>query len=126
MVGSFDLLNHAAALNFSVALNRLPRGRTYVRRGSVFDLKIAEGAVTASVMGSSLYTVGIAIDPASAERSNAICKDSAGSIDWLVELLQGKLAKGVMDRVYRERDGLFPAPSEIRLSCDCPDWADIC
>ncbi len=47
-------------------------------------------------------------------------------IDSLVELLQGRLAKGVMDRVCREGDGLFPAPSEIKLSCSCPDWADMC
>jgi uncharacterized Zn finger protein len=44
----------------------------------------------------------------------------------LVELLQGRIAKGVMDRVCREGDGLFPAPKEIKLSCSCPDWADMC
>src|SRR5262249_39437876 len=38
----------------------------------------------------------------------------------------GRLAKGVMDRVCREGDGLFPQPSEIKLSCSCPDWADMC
>jgi uncharacterized Zn finger protein len=31
-----------------------------------------------------------------------------------------------MDRVCREGDGLFPAPAEIKLSCSCPDWADMC
>jgi len=50
----------------------------------------------------------------------------AGTVDSLVELLQGRLAKGVMDRVCREGDGLFPSPTEIKLSCSCPDWADMC
>ena len=59
-------------------------------------------------------------------RWNAICRDCTGSINSLVELLQGRLAKGVMDRVCREGDGLFPAPGEIKLSCSCPDWADMC
>lgn len=106
--------------------NRLPRGRSYVRNGSVVDLQIAKGEVTAMVSGSALYQIKIAIAPVAAKRWRAICRDCAGAIDSLVELLQGRLAKGVMDRVCREGDGLFPAPGEIKLSCSCPDWADMC
>ena len=106
--------------------NRLPRGRTYVRNGSVLDLQIARSLVSALVSGSNLYTVTIKIEPVTAIRWKAICEDCAGSIDSLVELLQGRLSKGVMDRVCREGDGLFPAPKEIELSCSCPDWADMC
>ena len=106
--------------------NRVPRGRTYVRNGSVVDLQIAKGKVTAMVAGSSLYKINITIAPVAAARWKAICRDCAGTIDSLVELLQGRLAKGVMDRVCREGDGLFPSPEEIKLSCSCPDWADMC
>jgi uncharacterized Zn finger protein len=106
--------------------NRLPRGRTYVRNGSVIDLQIKKGEVLASVSGSSLYDIKIAIAPVKAGRWKSICRDCAGSIDSLVELLQGRFAKGVMDRVCREGDGLFPSPKEIELSCSCPDWADMC
>jgi uncharacterized Zn finger protein len=106
--------------------NRLPRGRTYVRNGSVVDLQIAKSMVSALVSGSHLYKVTIAIAPVTATRWKAICTDCAGTIDSLVELLQGRLSKAVMDRVCREDDGLFPAPKEIKLSCSCPDWADMC
>ncbi len=106
--------------------NRLPRGRTYVRNGSVVDLQIAKGKVSAVVSGSDLYRVTIGIAPGAATRWKAMCRDCAGTIDSLVELLQGRLSKGVMDRVCREGDGLFPAPKEIKLSCSCPDWADMC
>ena len=106
--------------------SRLPRGRSYVRSGSVIDLQIGKGEVTAKVSGTELYAVKINIEPVTPERWKAICKDCAGAIDSLVELLQGRLAKGVMDRVCRETDGLFPAPGEIGLSCSCPDWADMC
>ena len=106
--------------------NRLPRGRTYVRNGSVVDLKITKGEVAAMVAGTKLYKVKIAIKPVTTTRWKAICRDCAGTIDSLVELLQGRLAKGVMDRICREGDGLFPAPDEIQLSCSCPDWADMC
>jgi uncharacterized Zn finger protein len=106
--------------------NRLPRGRSYVRNGSVLDLQVAKGEVVAMVSGSDLYKVKVTITPVAAPRWKAICRDCAGSIDSLVELLQGRFAKAVMDRVCREGDGLFPAPKEIKLSCSCPDWADMC
>jgi hypothetical protein len=111
---------------YSDFANRLPRGRTYVRNGSVVDLQIAASRVSALVSGSRLYTVAISIAPVTAARWKAICRDCAGSIDSLVELLQGRLSKGVMDRVCREGDGLFPAPGEIKLSCSCPDQAEMC
>jgi uncharacterized Zn finger protein len=106
--------------------SRLPRGRSYVRNGSVVDLQVRKGEVAAMVAGSELYKIEITIAPVKAARWKAICRDCAGTIDSLVELLQGRLAKGVMDRVCREADGLFPSPTEIKLSCSCPDWADMC
>src|SRR5712675_3536201 len=106
--------------------NRLPRGRTYVRNGSVIDLQIAKGEISAMVAGSELYQIKIAIAPVTRARWKSICRDCAGTVDALIELLQGRLAKGVMDRVCREGDGLFPAPKEIKLSCSCPDGARMC
>ena len=106
--------------------NRLPRGRTYVRNGSVVDLQIAKGEIAAMVAGSELYKIRIGIAPVTRARWKAICRDCAGTVNSLVELLQGRFAKGVMDRVCREGAGLFPAPKEIKLSCSCPDWADMC
>ena len=41
--------------------NRLPRGRTYVRNGSVIDLKIAPGEVQARVVGTSLYKITVSV-----------------------------------------------------------------
>ena len=106
--------------------SRLPRGRTYVRNGSVVDLKIARGEIAAMVSGSEVYTVRIAIKAASPSVWKALCEDCAGSIDSLVELLQGRFSKGVMERVCLPGKGLFPTPEEIKLSCSCPDWADMC
>src|SRR5258707_11041565 len=111
---------------YSDYATRVPRGRTYVRNGSVLDLQIAKGEVAAMVAGSELYKIKIAIAPVKPARWKSICRDCAGTIDSLVELLQGRLAKGVMDRVCRKDDGLFPSPGEIKLSCSCPDWADMC
>ncbi|MFH1043603.1 MAG: SWIM zinc finger family protein [Pseudomonadota bacterium] len=106
--------------------NRLPRGRTYVRNGSVIDLRIAAGEVSARVMGSDLYQVTVNIAAVPKTRWNALGGDCAGSIDSLVELLQGRLSKGVMERICRPQTGLFPSPKEIKFNCSCPDWAAMC
>lgn len=111
---------------YSDYANRLPRGRTYVRNGSVIDLEIVAGEVRAQVMGSSLYTVAVKVMAVPAKQWRAIGADCAGSIDSLVELLQGKLSKAVMERICMPRSGLFPAPKEIEFSCSCPDWASMC
>jgi uncharacterized Zn finger protein len=106
--------------------NRLPRGRAYVRNGSVLDLQIAAGDVQAFVSGTNLYKVAVKVAAVPKARWTSICTDCAGAIDSLVELLQGHLSKGVMERICREKTGLFPAPAEIRFSCSCPDWALMC
>lgn len=111
---------------YSDFASRLPRGRSYVCNGLVIDLQIAKGKVAATVSGSELYDVAITIAPVAAKRWRSICSDCSGSIGSLVELLQGRLAKDVMDRVCRQGDGLFPAPTEIKLSCSCPDSARMC
>src|SRR4051794_1110427 len=106
--------------------NRLPRGRTYVRNGSVVDLQIDAGAITARVSGSALYKVTVKIATVPKARWNILVSDCAGEIDSLVELLQGRLSQGVMQRMCKQGSGLFPAPKEIKFNCSCPDWADMC
>jgi uncharacterized Zn finger protein len=108
------------------AENRLPRGRSYVRNGSVVDLQSSPGRITATVSGSDLYTITITITAMAAAPWRAICTDCAGGIDSLLELLQGRFSKGVMERLCRQQGGLFPRRSEIRFSCSCPDGASMC
>jgi uncharacterized Zn finger protein len=106
--------------------NRLPRGRTYVRNGSVVDLQIAPREVTAIVSGSKIYKVKVSIGNVGPARWKTLCADCSGGIDSLVELLQGRFSKGVMERLCRQDTGLFPRPSEIRFTCSCSDYASMC
>lgn len=106
--------------------NRLPRGRTYVRNGSVVDLQIAPREVTAIVSGSKIYRIKVSIGGVGPARWKTLCTDCSGGIDSLVELLQGRFSKGVMERLCRQDTGLFPRPSEIRFTCSCSDYASMC
>ncbi len=111
---------------FSDYANRLPRGKTYVRNGSVCHLEIDKGEVKAIVSGSELYNIKVAIKPLAKADWKRIQKDCAGQIGSLLELLQGKLSDGIMAVVTHAKTGLFPQPKDIRLNCDCPDWAGMC
>jgi uncharacterized Zn finger protein len=106
--------------------NRLPRGRTYVRNGSVVDLQIHPGKLTALVSGSELYTVDITITPLPAADWQRLKTSCAGKVGSLVELLRGRLSKDVIRIVTERGKGLFPKPGEIKMECSCPDWAGMC
>ena len=112
--------------NYSDYANRLPRGSSYVRNGSVIDLQVTPGEVRAQVMGSSLYKVSVSVKAVPEKQWKTICTDCSGSIDSLVELLQGKLSTAVMARICKPGTGLFPSPKEISFDCDCPDYASMC
>lgn len=112
--------------SYSDFSNRLPRGRTYVRNGSVVDLQIEPGKVTSLVSGSSLYRIVIQVRPLAQPRWEKLRQRCDAGIGSLVELLQGRLSKSVMAIVTSRDGGLFPEPAEIEMSCSCPDWADMC
>jgi uncharacterized Zn finger protein len=112
--------------SYSDFSNRLPRGRTYVRNGSVVDLQVKPGKVTALVSGSSLYDVTVTITPLPTRIWKSVKGACCGQIGSLVELLQGRLSRHVMDVVTRRDGGLFPKPVEIEMRCSCPDWAGMC
>jgi len=112
--------------SFSDYDNRLPRGRTYVRNGSILHLGITPGTITAMVQGSELYELTINIDPLPPKQWQAVKQACQGKIATLIELLQGKISDEIMTVVTDPTDGLFPKPKQIHFNCNCPDWADMC
>ena len=112
--------------SFSDYSNRLPRGRTYVRNGCVCHLAIETGGVDAMVVGRELYHVVIRIRKLKRPAWKAIRTACAGQIGSVLELLRGRLSDRVMEVVTDRDTGLFPKPGEIKLACDCPDWATMC
>jgi len=108
--------------------NRIDRGRSYVRHGSVLDLQIASSKVEALVQGSSSkpYKVEIVVGPLSDSVWQQIIKGCAGKISSLQELAGGKFPTGLSELFTTKDTGLFPSPQDISFSCSCPDYAVMC
>jgi len=113
-------------LSFSDFANRLPRGKSYVRHGSVCHLQVDGQNVEALVSGSALYRVTISITPLEESRWEELKSRCMGKVGSLLELLEGKLSDDVMAVIAHRKTGLFPGPKEIKFSCDCPDSARMC
>jgi uncharacterized Zn finger protein len=112
--------------SYSDYANRLPRGRTYVRNGSVIDLQISNGKIAALVQGYELYKIAVTIRPLEPKRWKSFKQNCAGKITNLLDLLQGRLSNDILADITAAGPGLFPTPREIALDCSCPDWADMC
>ncbi len=106
--------------------NRLPRGRTYVRRGAVMDLEIRRGRIDARVVGNQIYRASVVIAPCTRARWRDLVKRCTGSISSMVELLEGHFSDAIMGRMTGVSDGLFPDLAQVQLACSCPDWAELC
>jgi hypothetical protein len=106
--------------------NRLPRGRSYVRNGSVVHLELSKGKIRALVAGSEIYEVNLGVKLLDPARWDRIKRQCAGRISSLLDLLKGRLSDGVMRVVASREDGLFPDPGELEMSCSCPDIANMC
>jgi uncharacterized Zn finger protein len=106
--------------------NRLPRGRTYVRNGSVLHLAIRPGEIRAQVIGSELYEQRIEIEPCKARAWKRVRERCTGGIGSLIELLEGRISAEVMASMTAEKDGLLPDLKHVRMTCSCPDWASLC
>ncbi len=106
--------------------SRLPRGRSYLRQGKVYNLEITPGKLNAVVAGSELYDTSVSIKPLPDQQWQEIVQSSAGQVSSMLDLLSGKLGDGLMKVLTDPQDGLFPKPKEIRFDCSCPDYADMC
>ena len=73
-----------------------------------------------------LFRSEITIAPLAESQWATVKRACSGKIASLIDLLRGKLDKGVMEVVSDRKEGLFPLPGEMKFDCDCPDWADMC
>lgn len=105
--------------------NRLGRGKTSLRAGSVVHLGINGGEAVALVQGGRLYRVYIKVAPISKKRKKILRAKSAQDPDIMMALLTGNYDADLA-QAFCGNDGLLPAAREIGFSCSCPDYAGVC
>jgi uncharacterized Zn finger protein len=108
--------------------NRLPRGRSYARGGTVGELTIAPGEVRAAVQGRRVrpYQVRVRVRVLEAEEWDRVLDAVAAQLGHAAALLDGELLPEVADDVRSAGTDLLPGPGELQPRCSCPDWADPC
>jgi uncharacterized Zn finger protein len=108
--------------------NRLPRGRSYARGGTVGELTIGPGEVRAAVQGRRVrpYQVRVRVRVLDAGEWDRVLDAIAAQIGHAAALLDGELLPEVADDVRGAGTDLLPGPGELQPRCSCPDWADPC
>lgn len=112
--------------SFSHWDQRLPRGRRLLRGGNVYGLATKKGKIHAYVGGDDLYRVTISVSPLDPEILDKIAHTASSEAFSLMDLWEGKLSDTLLEALTCREEGLFPLPGEVRVQCDCPDWADVC
>jgi hypothetical protein len=108
--------------------NRLPRGRTYARKGRVGKLAVAPGEVSAAVWGSrpTPYVVNVRVRVLTDEEWDRVLGAVAGRAAHTAALLDGELPPEVVADAAAAGVELLPGPGEVGPRCSCPDWAEPC
>jgi len=108
--------------------NRLPRGRTYARRGSVGTLAVRPGEILASVQGSRLtpYIVHVRVRVFEDKEWERLLDAIVAKAAHTAALLDGELPPEIVADAAEVGVELLPVAGEVGPRCSCPDWADPC
>ena len=108
--------------------SRLPRGRTYARKGAVREIDLRPGHIAARVVGTGgeLYRVDIAVKQLAEIEWEQVADAIAARAAHLAALLDGELDPGVVDDAAAVDVQLLPRAADLRPDCSCPDWAEPC
>lgn len=109
--------------------NRLDRGKSYARKGAVSSIKIANNFIEATVRGSrpTPYTVNIVVPPFFNADKNIFLNTIKSKPLVLSRLLNRELPPELLEIADKNNIKLFPKSwQDIKLNCNCPDWAVPC
>ncbi len=119
-------LNALSDIDFS---NRLPRGKTYARKGAVKNIRFKKNIIEAKVKGSrpSTYKVKISVPLFSDSDNQKIISTITQNPLILSKLLNRQLPMELHGMARKKKIRIFPSAwSDFQMHCTCPDWAVPC
>lgn len=117
------------ALERLMDTNRLRRGRRYARGGQVLSIEECSGGVVAEVQGSRTrpYRVTVELEALTEEQWKSVIDALSGRALFTARLLAGEMPEDIEESFSAAGVSLFPERrNELRTSCSCPDWAEVC
>ncbi len=109
--------------------NRLNRGRTYARNGSVRSMEIAHGGAYARVKGSRQYPycTEITLNPFTADEWRKAFAALGEQAIYSAKLLAGEMPADIESVFQSVGLSLFPRNlKDISFECSCPDYGNPC
>ena len=105
---------------------RMTRGRSLLRQGHVYEVVVEEGGLRGYVGTDHLYEVFLQFSPLEEEKSRCVQDYLFAHAPALLDLWSGDMSERLMEQLSSPERGLFPQSEEVKLSCSCEDWADLC
>lgn len=117
------------ALTHIDCTNRIPRGLSYARNGSVFKTEIKGGCISAKVRGHycSSYNIQIKVPQISKGKRASFISEIQKHPAILAQLSNHELSPVINDIADQCGIRFFPKKwSDLSMHCDCPDFAVPC
>ena len=109
--------------------NRLPRGKTYARKGAVRDIRFIENICMAKVQGTrrTPYAVKLKFPLLFQEQKEQLLQGLLEQSATVSKLLNRELSPSIMHIASQYGIKVFPTSwMDWDMSCSCPDWAVPC
>lgn len=109
--------------------NRLPRGRSYAKKGAVTKITINGNRIDAKVEGSRPrpYNVDITLPPFFEPELGSFIQELAKKPTLISKLLNRELDPEVLTIAENLGLKVFPKQwTDFKMQCSCPDWAVPC
>lgn len=109
--------------------NRLPRGASYARKGSVTEITIKGNTISAKVRGSrpTPYKVEITVPSFTPEKIKSFVEELTYKPFVLSKLFNRELDPTLLDIAKEVGVSVFPKKwSDFDMKCSCPDYAVPC